>query len=671
MHSLSSDCIAFGRKPISAISSITASVSGGESGWLIACIMRAICSGSMPVPAGSWPPPGIIDCIRAIISSEPAAPRPMPGRPGIPGRPPGIPGIAMPPGICGIAMPPGKAMPGAAAACLRAGRASTSRAACRASRRRRAASAAAAAEQAHHPAGAAAGALAQVERLQRVGDRDALAAHAVQGGEHHVLEHRLGGVLDDLLDHQQQHRRRSPRSAPGRAPASRRASRAATRATFFSCAALLDLRSRPGATRPGPAGSGWPDCDRERTRGTPRDRRGRGRFDPAPRGVEDRGGGGGIAAALERGQPDARRCRGRRARARATGRAPRAHASPPPPRRPQARAARAAQTSASMRTPMHVQAAGFARDLQRAARRRPRAPAARAASRAACAADGVAGRVDDEGVGDGCSASAAASRWPCASADRATSRWVRAWNIGGPDVDRRATGELLLAARRLAEVEPEMGEADVRGGRDHLGTYSPRIAQAGLAASAAPRRSGRGRAACCRSAPARTGRRCAAPGTAPSGASASRSGSQRRARPCRRRAGSKPRFDEHAPARSLRSPSARVSEITWPSAACASTWRLLGVEQDAEVGVVLDLAAPVAEARAGAASTARTASAPSSRPVLDEEAVGERRDEVDVQLVGGRGRTRRRSPPGRCAPRPRRRRRRSAGRSVSARAKWA
>jgi hypothetical protein len=100
MHSFSSDCIAFGRKPISVISSITASVSGGESGWLIACIIRASCSGSMPVPAGSWPPAGISDRIRAIISSEPGPP----GREAAHSRQPGMPGMAMPPGICGIAM---------------------------------------------------------------------------------------------------------------------------------------------------------------------------------------------------------------------------------------------------------------------------------------------------------------------------------------------------------------------------------------------------------------------------------------------------------------------------------------------------------------------------------------------------------------------------------------
>jgi hypothetical protein len=47
---------------------------------------------------------------------------------------------------------------------------------------------------------------------------------------------------------------------------------------------------------------------------------------------------------------------------------------------------------------------------------------------------------------------------------------------------------------------------------------------------------------------------------------------------------------------------------------------------------VLDLAAPVAEPSMRA-STARTASAP-RRAVEDEEGIGERRDEVDVQLVG-------------------------------------
>jgi hypothetical protein len=145
MHSFSSDCIAFGRKPISVISSITASVSGGESGWLIACIIRASCSGSMPVPAGSWPPPGISDRIRAIISSEPGPP----GREAAHSRQPGMPGWP-----CRRAS---AASPCAAGHCGMP-------AACRARAAPPGIFGQAAAEQACHPG--AAPPLAQVERLQ-------------------------------------------------------------------------------------------------------------------------------------------------------------------------------------------------------------------------------------------------------------------------------------------------------------------------------------------------------------------------------------------------------------------------------------------------------------------------------------------------------------------------
>jgi hypothetical protein len=57
------------------------------------------------------------------------------------------------------------------------------------------------------------------------------------------------------------------------------------------------------------------------------------------------------------------------------------------------------------------------------------------------------------------------------------------------------------------------------------------------------------------------------------------------------------------------------------------------IEQDAEVGVVLDLAAPFAEpehARLDGAHRLGTL----LRPVEDEQGIGERRDEVDLQLVG-------------------------------------
>ena len=154
-----------------------------------------------------------------------------------------------------------------------------------------------------------------------------------------------------------------------------------------------------------------------------------------------------------------------------------------------------------------------------------------------------------------------------------------------------APGRAAAGARGLAEVEPEMGEADVRGGRPP-GRYSPRIARP---VSASERlgvvAEGASMLPICtwtNTAPVRS-----------SGYAASAGGlAQRR----QRRAHladvvqAEARF-ESSTSSLLRSPSARVSEITCrarPAPRCA----VARVEQDAEVGVVLDLAAAGRRARA-------------------------------------------------------------------------
>ena len=231
---------------------------------------------------------------------------------------------------------------------------------------------AAAAEHAHHPAAAA---LAQVERLQRVGDRHALAAHAVQRRQDHVLEDRLGRVLDDLLDHQQQHRR----------------DRCARRRREHECAGEGDGDDAGGLA----LHVGLPDARCSSGRGAARVSRIRltglrsrkearnssGRRAAAAsiqldRGIEDLARRGRVDAAVERGKPDladvqavgrvlgpqAQRLQGMRRRHCRAGRSPWPHA---PPRR-ERRCARPSCAAGPTR----------ARPPSRP-RTRPRAPAAR------------------------------------------------------------------------------------------------------------------------------------------------------------------------------------------------------------------------------------------------------------------------------------------------------
>ena len=261
MHSFSSVCIAFGRKPISTISSITARRPGGESGWLIACITRAICSGSMAGAGRQLTDAGQhVACEKihfraynVLHSVEPAAPSgPCPARPGIPGRPPGHPAIPSGAGILrhGHGLRAVAACPGGKTGHLiaggRAGGIAGRRRASAAGRRR-------------------AGRSSRRRRRRRLFAGRAPAARwrsrspcspCRSRWKGPVLEHRLGGVLDDLLDHQQQHRgdRRARRG--GERQANRPASAQRHERRSSSCSNDLDLRSPPGSTRPGPAGSG-------------------------------------------------------------------------------------------------------------------------------------------------------------------------------------------------------------------------------------------------------------------------------------------------------------------------------------------------------------------------------------------------------------------------------